>query len=193
MPPNLDNFFQISEQFTESTLVKPDSLFELKFGLSSDVSYYNRQIYTGLDLLGDIGGLYDALKSFGVIFIIAYDFIFGSVFEQHLLSKVFLMDQSKSGAKKENKYERTALNDLKKMKPFKIAQRIFRCQQTKQERKMIEYGLERLNNEMEIDKFIKLQMKIRIALRVLFTKTENFLIRHNRDFVLSPTKSYRTK
>ena len=121
MPPNLDNFFMISEQFTESSLVEPDCLFELKFGLSSDVSYYNRQIYTGLDLLGDVGGLYDALKSFGMIFIIAYDFIFGSVFEQHLLSKIFLMDQSKSGTKKEKKYERTALSDLKKMKPFKIA------------------------------------------------------------------------
>ena len=106
--------------------MEPESIFELKFGLKSDVSYYNRQIYTGLDLLGDVGGLYDALKSFGVIFIIVYDFIFGSVFEQHLLSKVFLMDRSSSG-KKEDKHARTRISDLKKMKPFKIVRRMFRC------------------------------------------------------------------
>ena len=69
-----------------------------------------------------------------------------------------------------------------------MTNKIFTCQRTKQERKIIEDGIQRLNTELEVDKFIKLQMKTRIALRCLFTKAENFLLRRNRDFVLNVRK-----
>ena len=49
--------------------------------MDTDVTYYNRQIYTVLDLLGDIGGLFDALRALGIGFVLGYELIFGSVFE----------------------------------------------------------------------------------------------------------------
>lgn len=36
-------------------------MFSLEFRLGPDVKFYNRSIYTGLDLIGDIGGLFDGL------------------------------------------------------------------------------------------------------------------------------------
>ena len=35
---------------------------EFGFRMSSDVKHYERAIYTGLDLFGDVGGLFEALK-----------------------------------------------------------------------------------------------------------------------------------
>ena len=57
------------------------SVFEVDFRMDTDVTYYNRQIYTVLDLLGDIGGLFDALRALGIGFVLGYELIFGSVFE----------------------------------------------------------------------------------------------------------------
>ena len=46
-------------------------------------------------MLGDIGGLFDALRALGIIFVISYELIFGSVFEKYILSKIFLMEKGK--------------------------------------------------------------------------------------------------
>ena len=80
-PSERETFFQIQKEYTTNSVIRRTSLFEIRFGLSSDVHYYNRQIYTFLDLLGDIGGLFDALRAFGLVFIIGYNIVFGSVFE----------------------------------------------------------------------------------------------------------------
>ena len=40
--------------------------------MSPDIEVSKRQIYTILDLLGDIGGLLDALKAFGSIIVMLY-------------------------------------------------------------------------------------------------------------------------
>ena len=48
---------------------------------------------------------------------------------------------------------------------------------------MISEGMSRFNRELEIDRFIKLQISMRIALKHLFSKAERFLIRNNKVFV----------
>ena len=40
--------------------------------MNPDLKVSKRQIYTILDLLGDIGGLLDALKAFGSIIVMLY-------------------------------------------------------------------------------------------------------------------------
>ena len=40
--------------------------------MNPDIEVSKRQIYTILDLLGDIGGLLDALKAFGSIIVMLY-------------------------------------------------------------------------------------------------------------------------
>ena len=53
--------------------------------LDTDVRIYKRQIYTILDLLGDIGGLLDALKAFGSVFVLLYFKLTGDQVTHYLL------------------------------------------------------------------------------------------------------------
>ena len=43
---------------------------------------------------------------------------------------------------------------------------------------MIRKATERSDKELEVDVFIKTQMQVKAALKVLFTKTERFLLRN---------------
>ena len=38
----------------------------------TDNKYYKRTVYTIMDFLGDVGGLFDALKGFGLILVAFY-------------------------------------------------------------------------------------------------------------------------
>ena len=51
---------------------------ELFLIVDNDVVYHNRQIYTLLDLLGDIGGLYGTLIVIGYTILTAQNYICGS-------------------------------------------------------------------------------------------------------------------
>ena len=47
-----------------------------------------------------------------------------------------------------------------------------------------EKGLSRIDKELEIDKFLQNQIKMKIAIQSLFSKVERFLIRNNKRFVI---------
>ena len=49
---------------------------------------------------------------------------------------------------------------------------------------MIEKGMGRIEKELEITRFLRAIMQFRIAMSFLFTRTERFLIRHNKKFVI---------
>ena len=52
------------------------------------------------------------------------------------------------------------------------------------ERRLLSKGLDRTWKELEIDRVLRTQMQVRVALKTLFTKAERFLIRNNKAFVL---------
>ena len=54
---------------------------------------------------------------------------------------------------------------------------------------MIEKGMNRIDNELEVDHFIRTQKQVRIAMKALFTKTERFLLRNHHSFVLNSSSS----
>ena len=60
--------------------------------MNLDVKQYSRSIYTALDLLGDVGGLLDALKSIGAVFLWT---IQGERLIQFLVSGVLKIDRTK--------------------------------------------------------------------------------------------------
>ena len=55
---------------------------------------------------------------------------------------------------------------------------------SKSERRMIQKGLETIKNELEIDRFFKGQIMMKIAMKALFSKAERFLIRNNKKFLI---------
>ena len=52
-----------------------------------------------------------------------------------------------------------------------------------------EKGLRRIDKELEIDQFLKQQIKMKIAIKALFSKIERFLIRNNKKFVIQTDSS----
>ena len=95
---NTKSWFQLSDEYTPVLngygTTTNNALFRLKFNLLTSVKHNQRSIYTLLDFLGDIGGLFDALKVLGLFFIFGYNLLFGSILEKFLLSKIFLIDPS---------------------------------------------------------------------------------------------------
>ena len=49
---------------------------------------------------------------------------------------------------------------------------------------LIRTGMARIDSELKLDKMMKSIIKVRIAISTIFTKTERFLLRNNRTFVL---------
>ena len=66
-----------------------DSLFTLSIGMSSDIVVHHREIYNSLDLLGDIGGLMDALIIIGSLIIVCFTTIIGNQLDVFLVEKLF--------------------------------------------------------------------------------------------------------
>ena len=60
-------------------------LISIAIYLNRDVVYHNRSIYTSLDLLGDIGGLFDALKGIFSVVVTFYFYLFGDPLYSYLL------------------------------------------------------------------------------------------------------------
>ena len=57
--------------------------------MNPDLRVHKRQIYTILDLLGDVGGLLDALKAFGSIIILLHFKLVGDPVIKYLLESIF--------------------------------------------------------------------------------------------------------
>ena len=153
--------------------------------------HHNRSIYSFLDLLGDVGGLFDALKGIASFIITIYFGLFGDPINSYLLRKLFLQNP-----KEENDKEPLNRNSIKekmqfldRRKPFALPKILcILCRNKKQKRK-IEAGLGRVEQELDIIKFLKSQMKIDIAIKTLFSKAERYLIKNNRKFVLNTSES----
>ena len=101
--------------------------FKLKFTLITNVKHNYRSIYTLLDFLGDIGGLFDALKVLGLFFIFGYNLLFGSILEKYLLSKIFLINPSQNRDNQESKTEKSLIEKLRTFKPFGLSKSILVC------------------------------------------------------------------
>ena len=68
----------------------PGMLFSIELILEKDVIHHDRSVYTLLDLLGDVGGLFDALKGISSIIVGLYFNIFGNPMHEYLLKAIFM-------------------------------------------------------------------------------------------------------
>ena len=58
------------------------------------------------------------------------------------------------------------------------------CLRNRDHKLLVKKGTKRIEQVLEIDKFINLQMQFEVLLKILLTKTEQYLIRNQRKFVL---------
>ena len=59
--------------------------------------HHNRSVYTFLDFLGDVGGLFDALKGISSLIVSLYFSLLGNPLHSFLLKSLFLKDTNKNG------------------------------------------------------------------------------------------------
>ena len=95
-------------------------LFSTEFRLSKDVVYHKRSIYTFLDLLGDLGGLSDALISIMSFIVTLYFNFVGEPIKEYLLNAMFLKSKTLDfkTKRKENVSNEEKLQSLKQRGPF---------------------------------------------------------------------------
>ena len=65
-------------------------LFAVEIRLDKNVKHFKRSIYTFLDLLGDVGGLNDALSAIASVLIALNFSLFGNPIHKHILNILFL-------------------------------------------------------------------------------------------------------
>ena len=93
-------FSQFEETFYTDVLeseigtIFKGSLIEFSYFLSPDTKHYERSVYTVLDFLGDIGGLFDALRLIAEIFIYAVSFLTNDGPHNYILKRLFKRNNS---------------------------------------------------------------------------------------------------
>ena len=145
-----------------------------------------RSIYTFLGVLGDIGGLKEALSQIASLILFLKFLLFGNPMHEYMLEKLFFRNpkQILDDGEPKLKSNEDKVAYLKQRTPFKFTKTFFMCMRSEKEKRMIDTGVSRIEQRLEIGKFMKMQMKMTIALKHMFTQAERFLIRNNRKFVL---------
>ena len=118
--------------------------------LSSQKIIHKRSIYTLLDLLGDVGGLLDALRAIGGLILSAYTFAVSNPINSYLMNVLFYRRKSK----KPNHYE--SQTGFMKMRSRPMVEVLFcTCLRGKKEKRILAKGMARTENLLEIDNFLR--------------------------------------
>ena len=96
--------------------------------------HYKRSIFTLLDYLGDLGGLYDALNVVGLILVGIYKVVIGCELENYLLKMLFTRKQKRQALEADNT-EDEVLSSIKNQKHFsKESRNCIYCRSKKEKR-----------------------------------------------------------
>ena len=85
---SIETWFLIKEEAAE-TFGAPGAFFALFLQLHPGRDMYKRRIYTILDVLGDVGGLFDSLRISGIAFMMVYTVIVGNPLNAFLVNSLF--------------------------------------------------------------------------------------------------------
>ena len=77
--------------FEDSVIYTPDNyaVLEIFIEMSPDISIMTRNVYSLLEFLGDIGGLFDMLRYIGQFIIFTFTAISGSQLNQYIIANLF--------------------------------------------------------------------------------------------------------
>ena len=187
--PRETEFFQFKESQNFIDAWNLDSFGGLAFQVSLDTKLHNRKIYSGLDFLGEVGGLLSFLLTVGTWFISLMNVFSASFLERHVIQKVFrkLDKRSKLPSKP---YQSKNGNQIDcKVKSLTKRRRSFIQNVAENLENPYKKALRRVQKELDIVNFIKKQIKVNIILETIFSKTERILVNKNKRFELNQSVS----
>ena len=108
-------------------------------------------------MLGDVGGLFDALKGICSVVITICFFIFGDPLDSYLLRAIFLknpgtIENKTIIPKSSNEFK---LNYLRLRTPLRLPRIFCECMRSRKDKKIKGKGLRKIEKEFEIDQFLK--------------------------------------
>ena len=103
--PREEEFFKLKHFGEYNDGLDPSSFGGIQICMSLDTIQYTRSIYSILDLLGDVGGLYSILLDLCEILVGIPALLFGSVLQKFLAANIFVKQQSD-----ENQSQSTSLD-----------------------------------------------------------------------------------
>lgn len=154
---------------------------------------YNRSIYTWLEILSELGGLYCALSFICTSLISGLTYCDGNGVIYFIATTLFMrkpeMDKSsEEDIDKEKDPIKTAVLNLNSRVPY--AYRFWNfLYPSKKESRMLRKGMRHIGKELDITNFITMQKTMRVVINTLFSKLERNLIRNNQQFVLNSSSS----
>ena len=87
--PKEEEFFNLIKLDEYNDGLYPNSFGGVQMQMSLNTVLYTRSIYSVLDFLGDVGGLYSILMSLCQIIVGIPTFLFGSKLQKFLADKIF--------------------------------------------------------------------------------------------------------
>ena len=109
----------------------------------------------------------------------AYTFFVDNTLNSFLLESLFKVQKSK---RRSSLASQSRIHMLKKRQSFKMLS-CWRCR-SKEHRSKIVKGLRRIDRSLEVENFIKLQFQLQALIKVVFSQTEQFLLRNQKQIVL---------
>ena len=130
-------------------------------------------------MLGDVGGLYDALIKIVSLVLVAISLVNHSGSQNYIVEQIFKTDKTST------KFPTQTLQDkiakIKRRKPLKFSGLL--CFRKKDRMRMYESAQRSYEQELDIVHFVKLQKITQSLLKMLYTDFERFLLANNTCFV----------
>ena len=134
-------------------------------------------------MLGDVGGLLDGLRILGGFLASFYTLIFGNPLTAFIVNAVYKVDKRTARIK-------SPATDIELInKRTRLETLACQCLRGRKQKKWHERATDRTDSVLEIDNFIKTQIQIKAAFKAIFTKSERYLLRNNRNFVVNSISS----
>ena len=96
LPHDPIEFITLPESFDHlQGTTRFDGILSIQFYYSLDYVEHQRQIYSPLDFLGDVGGLADALFAIGAIAVSLLQLVFGNPLTKYMIQAIFQKDNSR--------------------------------------------------------------------------------------------------
>ena len=113
--PNTASWYNLAKEpfFVTNTRID-DDIFSLLIFLSPDRQMYKRSIYSILDWIGDIGGLFDGLQFIGSLFMGCYYLLRVSDLNAYLFRSVYMRETKLIGVTGNDTDVSDKLTDIKK-------------------------------------------------------------------------------
>lgn len=152
------------------------------FTVNRHHSATTRQVYTILDVIGDVGALYDSLNLIWAL-VLAYIFKISILLENIILQTVFRLKESELKLKPFTLSYWSWFSDAFRGLLYSIFCCLKKGKSTQSER-IRAVGLRRVENELDAAKFIRHQLIYKELFRIMTTKLQRTMARRNYKLVV---------